>query len=220
MNKEWSEMNKAMQLQLKKKVTYEAGIKTLFELRAELMLFMRKLKEEFQPEEFYAMPFMNHKGYESKTLAYSLFHVFRIEDIVANTLIQKREEVFFKEDYPKRMNSAILTTGNELVKEQIADFSSKLDLDNLYHYITDVYEETNQMLLELPYERLKEKMTEADKEAIKNLGVVSEDDNAVWLIDYWCGKDIKGLIQMPLSRHWIMHMEACSRIATKLKKEL
>lgn len=39
----------------------------------------------------------------------------------------------------------------------------------------------------------------------------------VWLIDFWCRKNIRGLIQMPLSRHWIMHIEASIRIWNKLK---
>lgn len=59
-------------------------------------------------------------------------------------------------------------------------------------------------------------MDEREKE-LRSLGVVSTDENAVWLIDYWCKKDVKGLIQMPFSRHWIMHIEACQRILNKLK---
>ena len=43
-------------------------------------------------------------------------------------------------------------------------------------------------------------------------------ENAVWLIDYWCKKDVRGLIQMPFSRHWIMHIEACERIRNKIGK--
>lgn len=42
------------------------------------------------------------------------------------------------------------------------------------------------------------------------------DENAFWLVDYWCGKDIKGLIQMPFSRHWIMHIEASNRIRNRI----
>ena len=45
---------------------------------------------------------------------------------------------------------------------------------------------------------------------------VSTDEDAVWLIDYWCDKDIGGLIRMPFSRHWIMHIEARCRIKNKL----
>ena len=33
MNKEWSELNKLMQTQIKKKDTYDSGIGTLFSLR-------------------------------------------------------------------------------------------------------------------------------------------------------------------------------------------
>ena len=52
---------------------------------------------------------------------------------------------------------------------------------------------------------------------LESLNVVSSDEEAVWLIDYWCGKDFRGLIQMPFSRHWIMHTEACLRIIRKLQ---
>ncbi|MDD6404400.1 MAG: phage head-tail adapter protein, partial [Clostridiales bacterium] len=55
-----------------------------------------------------------------------------------------------------------------------------------------------------------------DKKRISELGVVSADESAVWLIDYWCSKDISGLIKMPLSRHWIMHIEASNRIKEKI----
>lgn len=37
MNKEWSELNKTMQIQIKKKDTYEVGIDTLFDLRNQLI---------------------------------------------------------------------------------------------------------------------------------------------------------------------------------------
>lgn len=59
-------------------------------------------------------------------------------------------------------------------------------------------------------------MTEDDKVLIQNLQVISKDESAIWLIDYWCEKDVKGLIKMPFSRHWIMHVEACLRIKSKL----
>ena len=36
MNKEWSELNKLMQTQIKKKDTYDSGIGTLFSLRDNL----------------------------------------------------------------------------------------------------------------------------------------------------------------------------------------
>ena len=41
------------------------------------------------------MPFANAKGYHNKTIAYSIWHIARIEDIVAHTLIANDEQVFF-----------------------------------------------------------------------------------------------------------------------------
>lgn len=218
MNKEWSELNQKIQDQIKKRETFKDGIAALFQLRIELLHEILSFREALEDKAFSAIPFINAKGYHSKTIAYSLWHISRIEDIVVHSLILHDEEILFAGDYLKKINSPIITTGNELVKEQIADFSKQLDVEHLYKYINEVCESTNRFLSDLKYEELKRKMTDRDKEYLISLNVVSEDENASWLIDYWCGKDIKGLIQMPLSRHWIMHVEACLRIKAKLCK--
>ena len=176
MNKSWSELNKKMQIQLKKEATFADGIETLFELRKELMqaadgietLF--ELRKElmqaadgffrgFSREEFCAMPFINAEGYHSKTVAYSLWHIFRIEDIVANTLIAGCGQVFFRGNYKERTNSPIITTGNELVKQQIAEFSRQLDLGELQNYIHEVKAQTEKILCALSYSDLKKKVS-------------------------------------------------------------
>lgn len=89
MNKEWSELNKTMQRQLKKKETFSLGIDTLLTLRKELLEQIFEMKDVLTGDEFCAVPFMNTSGYHNKTIAYSLYHVFSIEDIVSNTLIKK-----------------------------------------------------------------------------------------------------------------------------------
>ena len=184
MNKSWSELNKTMQLQLKKKETFEDGIITLLALRKMLIEQMHSFEKMLDAEDFSAIPFINANGYHSKTIAYSLYHVFRIEDIVAHTLIKKEPQIFFKKNYQQRMNSPIITTGNELVKQEIADFSEKLCVDELYQYISDVDDATTQILQYLTYQELKIKMTEQDRETLRSLQVVSEDEKANWLIDY------------------------------------
>ena len=173
-------------------------------------------KEKLCRDAFNAIPFINADGYHSKTIAYSIWHIFRIEDIVAHTVIKEEEQVFFAGNYQKRINSPIITTGNELVKQQIAEFSKQLNLDELYSYIFEVRENTEKTLERLSYDDLKRKIPEKRKEYLKSLHVVSDNEKAIWLIDYWCNKDIRGLIQMPFSRHWIMHTEACLRIKNKI----
>ena len=124
--------------------------------------------------------------------------------------------MFFSGNYQRRIGSPIITTGNELVKQEIAEFSKKLDLDELYNYISEVKQSTETLLKNLTYDDLKRKISKERRDMLKSLQVVSEDENAIWLIDYWCNKDVRGLIQMPFSRHWIMHIEASLRIKNKI----
>lgn len=217
MNKEWSALNKTMQTQIKNKDTYQAGIYTLFNLRNQLMQTLISFRKKLNRKEFDAIPFINADGYHSKTIAYSVWHIFRIEDIVAHVLISEAEQVFSAGNYQKRISSPIITTGNELVKQQIADFSEQLNLEELYLYIFEVKESTEKIIKNLSYDDLKKKISKERKENLKLMNVVSADESAVWLIDYWCKKDIQGLIQMPFSRHWIMHVEACLRIENKIQ---
>lgn len=217
MNKEWSEQNKKMQSLIKKADTFEEGKDVLFTLRDDLMDSLLSLKAELGREDFDSMPYINADGYHCKNIAYSIWHIFRIEDIVAHTLINGDEEVFFSGNYQSRINSPLITTGNELVKEQISDFTKQLDLDELYSYIAEVKNSTEEIIRNLKYSDLKAKILDERRENLSSLGVVSNDENAVWLIDYWCNKDVRGLIQMPFSRHWIMHIEACQRIKAKLE---
>ena len=217
MNKEWSEQNKKMQSLIRKADTFEQGKDVLFELRNNLMNTLLAFGKELNREDFDSMPFMNADGYHSKNIAYSIWHIFRIEDIVAHTLIYGDDEILFSGNYRHRINSSIITTGNELVKEQISGFTKQLDIDELYSYIAEVKKSTEEIIRNLTFNDLKIKVSDEQKENLKALNVVSPDENAVWLIDYWCNKDFRGLIQMPFSRHWIMHVEACLRIKNKVK---
>ena len=214
MNKEWSELNKKFQMQIRKKSTFAEGIDTLLLLRQSLMEELICMKQMLCREDFNAMPYPNANGYHSKTIAYSVWHIFRIEDIVAHSLMQNNEEIF--RAYRDIIGAPIITTGNELVGKRITEFSEKLDLDALYAYAAAVKNSTDELLKQLSYRDLRRKFSGTDKTRLQQLQVVSTDENACWLIDYWCGKDVSGLLRMPFSRHWIMHTEASIRIKNKI----
>lgn len=214
MNKDWADMNKTMQLQIKKKETFGEAIDTLIKLRRKLMERVMQFKK-LSHADLCAMPYINAKGYHNKTIVYSLWHIFRIEDIVAHSLIADDGQIFFHRDYKKRINSTIVTTGNELMQKEIGEFSKRLCIEELYNYIIDVDKSTTKILKSLSYSDIKMKITDERRRKLEKLHVISDDKNAYWLIDYWCKKDVKGLIQMPLSRHWIMHIEGCLRIKDK-----
>ncbi|MCR4679428.1 MAG: phage head-tail adapter protein [Lachnospiraceae bacterium] len=218
MNKDWSEKNKEIQMLLSKEATFGEAIKKLIEFREELFQQITRIVEGYPKTAFYQMPFAGAKGYHSKTLAYSIWHIFRIEDIVAHEMIAEDEQILFREKFLKKTGSPIITTGNELEGEEITEFSKKLKVQELYLYAKAVKDSTNQLLLQLQYKDLKRKFSEDTKQKLIESKCVSENENAFWLIDYWCGKNVKGLIQMPFSRHWIMHIEAMLRIKNQLCK--
>ena len=216
MNKEWSEKNKKMQSLIGKEASFNEGIDVLLELRDDLFQEITSIMKTYPSEAFCQMPFAKADGYHSKTLAYSMWHIFRIEDIVAHTVIMQDSQVLFTKDFLKKTKSPIITTGNELKGEAIADFSKKLDIKAVYEYCKAVKKSTDKILKNLEYKDLKRKFTDEDKKRVAESQSVSADEDAVWLIDYWCDKDIRGLIKMPFSRHWIMHIEAMCRIRNKL----
>ena len=216
MNKEWSEKNKKMQSLIGKEASFHEGIDVLLELRDDLFQEITSIMKTYPSEAFCQMPFAKADGYHSKTLAYSMWHIFRIEDIVAHTVIMQDSQVLFTKDFLKKTKSPIITTGNELKGEAIADFSKKLDIKAVYEYCKAVKKSTDKILKNLEYKDLKRKFTDEDKKRVADSHSVSADEDAVWLIDYWCDKDIRGLIKMPFSRHWIMHIEAMCRIRNKL----
>ena len=216
MNKAWSELNKKMQSELKKKETFSEGINSLLLLRSELFKIVESFFLQLSKEDFCAMPFPKSKGNDNATIAWSIFHLFRIEDIVCNSLIKDDPQIFFASDFQKRLNASILTTGNELTNEQMIDFSKALNIQELFSYAKEVKSASEKMLLELTSETLKTKISPEKKSQLQKMNVVSTDESSIWLIDYWCGKDFRGLLQMPFSRHWIMHIEACQKIAAKI----
>ena len=87
MDKDWSDKNKEFQKLISKEATFKDGIKVLLELRDSLFEQITQIVNVYPKDAFWKMPFAGAEGYHSKTLAYSIWHVFRIEDIVLHTLI-------------------------------------------------------------------------------------------------------------------------------------
>ena len=218
MHKDFSALNKLLQDNLKKQTTFSDGIKNLLQLRNKLMEEIDLIFKTTSPEDFFALPFPKSKGNTNATIAWSIYHIFRIEDIVCNSVINSKTQIFFEYDFQNRMNSSIITTGNELSNEEMIEFSKKLNIQELYNYAKLVKETSEKMILEISYEETKLKIPEEKKEYLKSLNVVSLDESSNWLIDYWCGKNVRGLLQMPFSRHWIMHVEACLKMKNKLEE--
>ncbi len=216
MDKNWSEMNKEMQALIAKKATFKDGIEKLLALRKSLFEQITQIVTTFPEEAFWQMPFAGAEGYHSKTLAYSIWHIFRIEDIVAHEMVAENQQVLFSQDFRAAIHSPLITTGNELAGNEIAAFSKQLNIQALYRYAREVMQSTDRIMKALEYSDLKRRFGKDMIEKLRRSGCVSDAESASWLIEYWCGKDVQALIRMPFSRHWIMHVEAMQRIKNRL----
>lgn len=217
MDKNYSERHKVILSQLKKEISFEEGIKNLIDLREDLFLnHVEKYFSNLSKDDFCKIPFANSTGNKDATISWSIYHVFRIEDIICHNFISNDEQIFFAQNYQKKMNCSVITTANEMNDEQMIEFSKDLNPDELFSYAKEVKNVSQKVLSNLTFKQTKEKVSEQQKQKLLMQNVVSTNPEAFWLVDYWCKKNIRELLQMPFSRHWIMHIEACEAICKKL----
>ena len=217
MDKNYSERHKVILSQLKKEISFEEGIKNLIDLREDLFLnHVEKYFSRLSKDDFCKIPFAGSTGNKDATISWSIYHVFRIEDIICHNFISNDEQIFFAQDYQKKMNCSVITTANEMNDEQMIEFSKDLNPDELFSYAKEVKNVSQKVLSNLTFKQAKEKVSEQQKQKLLMQNVVSTNPEAFWLVDYWCKKNIRELLQMPFSRHWIMHIEACEAICKKL----
>jgi hypothetical protein len=214
-----SDMFKLFQGNINKRSSFETGIKNLLDLRDILMnlkneqSFEHNLWKSAALEDFTSMPLQ-----KDKTIAYYMYHLARIEDITSNLLIEKKDQIFYLNNYESRLETPITTTGNELLGEEIITFSKKLNLEELNNYRLEVYLQTNEIIKNLDYNMAKTKVAKEDIDKILQQNSVSTHPDAVWLLDYWGSKNYIGLLLMPFSRHQMLHLDGCFRILSKLGK--
>ena len=217
MDKNYSERHKVILSQLKKEISFEEGIKNLIDLREDLFLnHVDKYFSRLSKDDFCKIPFAGSTGNKDATISWSIYHVFRIEDIICHNFISNDEQIFFAQNYQKKMNCSVITTANEMNDEQMIEFSKDLNPDELFSYAKEVKNVSQKVLSNLTFKQAKEKVSEQQKQKLLMQNVVSRNPEAFWLVDYWCKKNIRELLQMPFSRHWIMHIEACEAICKKL----
>lgn len=132
-----------------------------------------------------------------------------------NVLVSDEEQVFLSGNWEGKMEISFTHSGNDMSEEDIAELSSKINLDALIEYRSAVGKRTRQIVSSLQKGQLKEKVAPSK---IKRLF----DENAVaieskWLADYWGKKTIAGLLLMPATRHPYMHLNKCVQIKNKYR---
>ena len=150
------------------------------------------------------------------TLAWNIWHITRIEDLVGNILMLDSNQVFDSK-WQKRLGTSVTDTGNAMTDEEIISLSRQLDKAELKNYRTAVGRQTQKLLKSLQPEDLKRKPKAESLQKLMQEGGLTEQQGSFWLLDFWGKKTFAGLILLPLTRHHIMHLDDCIKLKQKIK---
>lgn len=150
------------------------------------------------------------------TIAWNIWHITRIEDIVINLLINNNNQVL-DDELLKRLNISIKDTGNAMTDKEIISLSKELDKTELVNYRNKVGARTQDILRSLSPKDMKRKVSDASLKRVLKEGGVFEHPESIWLLEFWGKKDVAGLICMPITRHQIVHLNDCQKLKTKIK---
>ncbi|MCL2426591.1 MAG: DinB family protein [Oscillospiraceae bacterium] len=162
--------------------------------------FCDDLLNGLQNEDFSVMPTDN-----DKTIAYHLWHIARIEDLVGNLLIMRQSQVF-NDEWMAKMNVSVKDTGNAMDGVQIIEFSNRIDKQELINYRNAVGSQTRKTLKSLTHKDLKPKPEAESLLRLVSEGGLLETKESIWLKDFWGRHTVSGLILLPLTRHHMMHL--------------
>ena len=174
--------------------------------------FCDDLLNGLENEDFNVMP-----TEKDKPIAYHLWHIARIEDLVSNLLIMKQAQVF-NDEWIARMNVSVRDTGNAMDNTQIIEFSKGIDKQELINYRNAVGCQTRKILKSLTTKDLKQKPESEYLSRLVSEGGLLENKNSIWLKDFWGRHTVAGLILLPLTRHHMMHLPESMAIKQFINK--
>lgn len=169
------------------------------------MLKVVILLNDLAPHEYRIMPTS-----KDETIAWVLWHMARIEDLTMNILIANGNQLF-DSGWKEQLNAFISDTGNALSDDGIMELSCQLNIEKLIDYRTAVGRRTRDIVTSLSADDMKRKVSVQGLESIKQSGGVTNQEESLWLLDFWGRKDIAGLLLMPPTRHIIMHLNDCCK---------
>lgn len=154
---------------------------------------------------------------KDETIAWHLWHIARIEDVVGNVLMSGQTQIF-NDEWMLKMNVHVKDTGNAMSDEQIKDFSNQVNIQALIHYRNAVGKQTRNILKSLTPSDLKRRADVENLKRIVSEGALLECKESLWLNSFWGRLTFLGLILTPLTRHHMMHLPDSMAIKEYVKQ--
>lgn len=151
---------------------------------------------------------LTYAGTDIVPMAWHLWHIYRIEDLVSNLLIAEKEQVF-NTDWQKRIGASIADTGNALESDEAKKFCANLNVAELKQYMLEVGRNTREIIKGLTLEQVKNLVPEERVMEILRQGGVTTDFRSVWLLVFWGRLTVQGMMLTPLTDHHMYHFPPC-----------
>lgn len=149
---------------------------------------------------------------KDETIAWSMWHITRIEDITMNILVAGEPQVMSSGHWLEKLGVTVCDTGNAMTDEEILDLSAKLNMTALRSYRIAVGRKTREIIQGFRPADLKRKMDPARLQQILDEGAVLDVEGSSWLVDFWGRKNVAGILLMPATRHPLGHIHESLRL--------
>ena len=151
---------------------------------------------------------LHYAGTDRVPLVWQLWHTARIEDLVSNILLANRDQIF-NESWQKKIGSPITDTGNALETGEAVKFGEAIRPEALRDYMIEVGMNTRRIIAGLRDEELFQIVPEEWVMRIYEAGGVTSDLRSVWLLVFWGRLTRAGMLETPMTNHYMMHLPPC-----------
>ena len=151
---------------------------------------------------------------EEHSIAWLFWHLTRIEDATMNVLLAGRPQMFIADGWQARLGVTVSEVGNAMSPAEMADLSAALDIQALRAYRVAVGRRTRENVRALAAGAFRYKVDPAGLEQLLAEGAVNEGSR--WLLDYWGGLTLGGLLLMPPTRHCLVHINEALVVKKRL----
>lgn len=136
------------------------------------------------------------------SIVWHIWHMTRIEDVVANTLLRGTPEVLDQSDWLTRLGVEVRHVGTGDTDDEVRGFSEQVDVPALLAYRDTVGRETRAWVRDLDFATLDVVPDVAARVAAAPPMV---GERASWLPRFYTGKSAAFLLVFPIANHGFMH---------------
>jgi hypothetical protein len=139
----------------------------------------------------------------SNSIAWSVWHLARTEDVVVNTVIRGDRQLFDIDGWDARLGVSDSRIGTGFSDDEVSGFSGEIDPSTLIEYWTAVSRGTSAWLDEIPLETLDE--VPDLRERLKDVRQIVPE-SASWIYGAWGHKTVSYLLRGPVISHGFIHL--------------